>query len=354
MRTSLRQASLPRRRPQPDNDRQTRARRLVAQHPRRHFLNLAMGTVALPAVSRIAIAQTYPSRPITLVVPFPAGGATDFIARLIAARMSAPLGRPIVVENLASAAGILGVGRVARAAADGYTLTLGNFATHVTNGAIFTLTYDVLKDFQPIALITDQPYLILTRTTFPADDLNGLIRWLHANPGRASAATQGAGLVDRLFQNATGAKYQFVPYRGGAPALQDLVAGQVDLMLAPAGDALSLVRAGSIKAFAVLGKARLAAAKDIPTIDEAGLSGFYYSNWFGLWAPAGTPKDIISRLNAAAVEALADQMVRSRLADIGQEIFPRAQQTPEALGELQKAEIDKWWPFIKAAGIKAQ
>jgi tripartite-type tricarboxylate transporter receptor subunit TctC len=216
MRTSLRQASLPRRWPQP-NDRRTRTRRLVAQHPRRHFLNLAMGTLALPAMSRIAIAQTYPSRPITLVVPFPAGGATDFIARLIAARTSAPLGRPIVVENLASAAGILGVGRVARAAADGYTLTLGNFATHVTNGAIFTLTYDVLKDFQPIALITDQPYLILTRTTFPADDLYGLIRWLHANPGMASAATQGVGLVDRLFQNATGAKYQFVPYRGGAP-----------------------------------------------------------------------------------------------------------------------------------------
>jgi tripartite-type tricarboxylate transporter receptor subunit TctC len=293
-----------------------------------------------------------------MVVPFPAGGGTDVIARIVTERMRTSLGRPIIIENVGGALGTLGVGRVARAAPDGYTLTLGNFNTHVTNGALYALSYDVLNDFEPVTLVTTQPYLIVAKAALPAHDLNGLIAWLRANPNKASASTQGLGgssqIAGVFFQNVTGTSFQFVPYRGGAQAVQDLVGGQVDLTITSSGEALAYVRAGSIKAYAVLAKTRLAAAPDIPTVDEAGLPGFYFSSWFGLWAPKGTQKDIVARLNAAVVEALADPRVRARLADLGQEIFPRDQQTPEALAALQKAEIAKWWPIIKEAGIKAQ
>ena len=326
--------------------------------PRRTFLHLAAGAAALPAVSRIARAQSYPSRPITIIVPFVPGGATDLIGRLLAERMRVSLGQPVIIENVSGATGSIGVGRVARAAPDGYTLSIGHWSTHVINGAIYPLQYDVLGDFEPISLISSNLHVIVARKTLPATNLKELIAWLKANPDKALAGTAGAGSPQHIggafFQNATETRFQFVPYRGGAPAMQDLVAGQIDFMIDDPTNALPQIRSGAIKAYAVAAKSRLAQAPDIPTVDEAGLPEFYYSRWHALWAPKGTPKDVIARLNAAVVDALANPAVRSRLADLAQEIYPRAQQSPEALGVFHKAEIEKWWPIIKAANIKAE
>jgi tripartite-type tricarboxylate transporter receptor subunit TctC len=332
-------------------------RRLVTQHPRRRILTLAAGAAALPVVSHIARAQAYPTRPITLIVPFAPGGLTDVIARIIAQHMRISLGQTVVVENVSGATGSIGVGRVARAAPDGYTISLGTPSQYVTNGALYALPYDV-RDLTPIALTTTQPYLIVAGKTSPANDLKGLIAWLRSNPDKASAGTPGVGGRSHLgglyFQNATGTRFQFVPYRGGAPALQDLIGGQIDFMFAPTGDCIELVHAGAIRAFAVTAKTHLSAAADIPTTDEAGLPGFYLSNWQAIFAPKGTPKEIVAKLNAAVIVALADSNVRVQLAELRQEIFPPDQQTPEALAAFQKAEIEKWWPIIKAANIKAQ
>jgi tripartite-type tricarboxylate transporter receptor subunit TctC len=326
--------------------------------PRRQFLHLAAGAAVVPTVSRIARAQAYPSRPITIVVPFPAGGALDVLGRILAERMKASLGETIIVENVAGANGSLGVGRVARAAPDGYTLVIGYWGTHVANGAVYALKYDVLNDFEPVSLVATQPLLIVAKKAMPADDLKGLIAWLKVNPGKASAGTGGVGSGEHvsgaLFQTVTGTRFQFVPYRGAAPAGQDLVAGQIDIMFEVPTTTLPQVRSGQIKAFAVAAKSRLAAAPEIPTVDEAGLPGFYFTFWAGLWAPKGTPKDVIAKLNSAAVTALADPTVRAGFADLGFEIFPHDQQTPEALAAYQKAEIEKWWPIIKAAGIKVE
>jgi tripartite-type tricarboxylate transporter receptor subunit TctC len=325
---------------------------------RRQVLHLAAGAAALPALSRIAAAQTYPSRPITMVVPFAAGGSTDTIGRILAERMRISLGQPVIIENVAGAAGIIGTGRVARASPDGYTMTLGALDTFVLNGAAYDLKYDLLSDFEPIALVTDGPQLIVTKKAIPANDLKGLIAWLKANPDRASAGYQGAGGAPHvsgvLFQQATGTRFQHVPYRGIGPALQDLVAGHIDLMMTTAANSLPQVRAGSIKALAVTAKSRLTVAPDIPTVDEAGLPGHYVSVWFAFFAPKGMPKDISTRLNAAVVDALANADVRQRLIELGQEIPPRDQQTPEALGALQRAEIEKWWPIIKAANVRGE
>ena len=324
--------------------------------PRRKFLHLAAGAAALPAVSRIARAQTYPSRPITMVVPFPPGGATDVIGRIIGERIRAALGTPVIVENVGGAAGSIGVGRVARALPDGYTLSVGHWGTHVANGAVYTLAYDVLNDFEPISLVATQPYLIAARKTMPANDLKGLVAWLKANPDKATQGTSGVGSASHvfgtLFQAISGTRYQFVPYRGSAPVIQDLVAGQIDLIILDATTSLEHVRAGAIKAYAVTAKTRLETAPDIPTVDEAGLPGFYASLWLGLWAPARTLKDVIAKLNAAVVNAIGDATVGSRFADLGMERFSLDQQTPEALSAFQKAEIEKWWPIIKAANIK--
>ena len=313
--------------------------------------------VALGTVS-IALAQTYPSRPVTMVVPYAAGGPTDVIGRIVAEGMRASLGQPIIIENVGGAQGSIGVGRVARAVADGYTLSIGDWSTHVVNGAIYALQYDTLKDFEPIALLVSNPYLVVARKTMPANDLKGLIAWLKANPGNALVGTAGVGgpphLGGVLLQNATATRLQFVPYRGGGPYMQDLVAGQIDMVIDNPANALPQVRAGTIKAYAVTAKSRMAAAPDIPTVDEAGLPGLYFSNWKALWAPARTPKDVIAKLNGAAMAALADKTVRARLADLGQEIYPRDQQKPEALAAFQKAEIEKWWPIIKAANIKGE
>ena len=319
---------------------------------------LSCAIVLLAAVAGIAsaAAQTFPARPITMVIPFAAGGPTDAVARILIEGMRPSLGQTIVIENVTGASGSLGVGRVARAVPDGYTLALGHWGTHVINGAIYTLPYDVQKDFEPVALISSNPQMIVAKRAMPPNDLPGLIAWLKANP--ALLGTTGMGgpshMNGVLFANVTGARFQFVPYRGSGPAMQDLIGGQIDMIIDSAPNSLPQVRAGTIKVYAVTSKARLPSAPDIPTANEAGLPGFYTSNWFGLWAPARTPKDIVARLNAAVVDSLSDPTVRSRLANLGQTIFPREQLTPEALVAHQKAEIEKWWPIIKAAGIKAE
>jgi tripartite-type tricarboxylate transporter receptor subunit TctC len=324
--------------------------------PRRRFLHLAAAAAALPAVSRVAWAQTYPSRTITMVVPTAAGGAMDTFARFMAERMRGSLGQSVVIENVGGANGSIGVGRVARAAPDGYTLIVGNWNSQVANGALYALQYDLLKDFEPIALISSFPQLIVAKNTIPPSDLTGLIAWLKANPDTASEGIPGVGSIAHVsgvfFQNITGTRFQFIPYRGTAPAMQDLVAGRIDMMFDAPGSSLPQVHASRIKAYAVMSANRLAAAPDIPTVDEAGLPGFHFSLWFALWAPKGTPKDAIAKLNDAVVNSLADPTTRQKLADESMEVLPREQQTPEALGTFHKAEIEKWWPIIKAAGIK--
>jgi tripartite-type tricarboxylate transporter receptor subunit TctC len=323
---------------------------------RRHFLHLAAGAAALPVAPRIA--RGYPTRPIMMIVTFPPGGGADGIARIVAERMRVALGQPVIIENVGGANGSIGVGRAARSAGDGYTLVIGLWNTHVANGALYTLSYDVIKDFEPISLFASNPHLIVAKKTMPADDLKGLIAWLKANPEKASQGHPGVGSPGHvsgvLFQNISGTRFQFVPYRGGGPAMQDLVAGQIDMMIEPPTASLPQVRAGTIKVYAVTANSRMAAAPDIPTVDEAGLPGLYLSNWYALFAPKGTPKNVIDRLNAAVGDALADPAVRSRLAEQGQELPTREQQTPAALVALQNAEIEKWWPIIKTANIKGE
>jgi tripartite-type tricarboxylate transporter receptor subunit TctC len=303
-------------------------------------------------------AETYPSRAITMVVPFAAGGPTDTLARIIAERMRQSLGQTIIVENTTGAAGSIAVGRVARSAPDGYTLSIGHWSTHVVNGAIYPLAYDLLKDLDPVALLPSNPQLIVATNGVPAKDLKELVTWVKANQSKVSAGTAGAGSASHVgglyFEEFTNTHLTFVPYRGTGPAMLDLMAGQINLMLDQSSNSLPQVREGKIRAFAVTANKRLASAPDIPTVDEAGLPGFYISVWHGLWVPHGTPKDAVEKLTAAAQEALADPAVQKRLAESGQEIPPREQQTPEALGAFQKAEIEKWWPIIKAANVKVE
>ncbi len=303
-------------------------------------------------------AQVYPSRPVTLVVPFPPGGPTDTIGRIIIEPMRVSLGQPIIIENVGGAGGSIGVGRVARTTPDGYTLSLGNSSSHVFNGALYTLPYDLLADFEPIALLSNQPAVFVARKNMPAGNLAEFIAWLKANPDKATHAIPGVGTTGHLwgvlFQQQTGTRFQFVPYRGAGPAMQDLVAGQVDFMIDTPSTSLPQIRSGTIKGYAVAAKSRLKAAPDIPTVEEAGLPGFEFSFWQGLWAPKGTSKDIIVRLNAAVRAALADPTVRQRLAELGQDIPPPDRQTPEALGAYQRAETLKWWPIVKAANIRGE
>ena len=323
---------------------------------RRKFLQLATAAAPLAAVSRIARAQAYPARPITMVVPFPAGGPTDTIGRVVAEGMRAALGQPVVIDNVGGAAGSLATGKVARTAPDGYTIGLGSGTTHVANGAIYSLNYDVVTSFEPVSMLTIQPLVIVAKKAMQADTLQDLIAWLRANPDKASQGTAGAGSTSHLagifFQMQTGARYQFVPYRN--TGMQDLMAGLIDLMIDPAANSVPQVRAGTIKAYAVTSRHRTPAAPDVPTVDEAGLPALQVTSWHGLWVPKGTPRDIIAKLNEAVVEALADPTVRRRLADLANETVSREQQTPAALAAWQKAEIEKWWPIIKAARIKAE
>jgi tripartite-type tricarboxylate transporter receptor subunit TctC len=316
--------------------------------------------ILLHAVAGVcsATAQTYPARSITMVVPYPAGGPSDTLARVIAERMKTALGQTVIIENVTGAGGSIGTGRVARAAPDGYTLALGHVQTHVINAVTQNLQYDVVKDFEPVSLIADTPQWLIARKTLPAEDVKEFVAWLKQQDGKATGGAVGVGgptdLAAAYFQKETGTKFQLAPYRGGAPLVQDMLAGQIDFTFGQAANYLGHARNGLLKPFAVLSKQRWWAAPNVPTMDEAGVMGLYSSFWHGLWVPKGTPKEIVARLNAAVVETLADEAVKRRLADIGQEIWPAAQQNPAALAAQQQAEIERWWPVVKAAGIKSE
>jgi tripartite-type tricarboxylate transporter receptor subunit TctC len=316
--------------------------------------------VALASIAGVthASAQTYPSKPITIVVPFAAGGPSDALARILGDRMKATLGQSFVIENVTGAGGSIGVGRAVRAPADGYTISFGHLGTHVANQAIYPLPYDMLADLDPVVLLPSNPMVMVSRNSLPAKSLQELLTWLKANPDKATAGTAGAGSGSHIggvyLQNLTGLRLQFVPYRGTAPALTDLVAGQIDIIVDQASNSMQQIRTGNIRAYAITDRKRLSAAPDIPTVDEAGLPGFYMTLWNGLWVPKGTPREAVTKLNAAVVEALADPAVKSRLVDLGLEIPERDQLTPEALAAWHKAEAGKWWPIIKAANIKPE
>ena len=316
---------------------------------------LALMALAVLAGIGGAQAQTYPSRPITLVVPFPPGGSTDSAARIMAERMRVTLGQSIVIENVGGAGGSIGVGRVARAEPDGYTFDIGQWDTHV-GSIIYKLDYDLEKDFAPIALVSNNPQLMVAKKDLPANTLAELVTWMKANPGKINFVNQNAAanVTGVLFENLTKQKVQFIPYRGAGPAMTDLVSGTVDLLVVQGAVALPQIRAGKIKALANLSPQRSASMAGYSDSDESGVKGLYMSGWFGFWAPKGTPKDIIAKLNAATVEALADPAIQKRFSDLGLDVAPRAQQTPEGLAAFQKAEIDKWWPIIKSSGIGAQ
>jgi tripartite-type tricarboxylate transporter receptor subunit TctC len=323
---------------------------------RRKLLHLCASAVLLPNSLRSAAAQSYPGHPITVIVPVPAGGQMDSVARVIVERMRVTLGQPLIVENITGASGTIGVGRVARADPDGYTLLYGAWATQVVNGAVYSLPYDAMRDFEPIALTSVAPWMIAARTSLPVNDLKELITWLKDNPDKALAGTSGAGgpghIGGVLFQKLSGTSFQFIPYRGVTPAISDLVAGQIDIMIADPASAVPQFRAGRVKLFAVTSPTRSPAAPHLPTVDEAGLPGLYLAPWHGIWSPKATAPHIIARVNAAVVETLRDTKVRQRLNELGSEIPPPEQQTPEALRTFHQAEIDRWWPIIKAAGVK--
>ncbi len=325
---------------------------------RRKFLQLAAGAAAAANFPRGASALDYPTRPITIVVPFAAGGATDVLARVLADPMSKSLGQTIIVENVTGAAGSIGVSRVVRAPADGYTLSIGTLTTHVLIGGLYKLDFDLLADLTPVAELAFEPLLICVKNSLPVKNLQELIAWLKANPGKASVGIPGAGSTGNLagisFQNMTGTSFQFVPYRGDAPAVQDMMAGQIDMMIEPSSNFTAQVQAGTIRAIAVPAKTRLSNLPDVPTTDEAGLPGYYASIWFGMWAPKNTPNEIVAKLNSAAVAALADENVKAKLNKLGQQVAGRELQNPASFAAFQKSEADKWWPIIKAANLKVE
>ncbi|HME30600.1 MAG TPA: tripartite tricarboxylate transporter substrate-binding protein [Pseudolabrys sp.] len=317
-------------------------------------LLVAMALMSFTSIASVH-AQTYPSRQITLVVPFPPGGSTDVAARIMAERMRAPLGQPVIIENIGGAGGSIAVGRVARAAPDGYTIDIGQWDTHV-GSIIYKLDYDLQKDFEPIGLVSANPQLMVAKRDLPANNLKDLITWMKANPGKINFVNQNAAanVSGVLFEKLTGQKVHFIPYRGAGPAMTDLISGQVDLLVVQGAVALPQIRAAKIKALANLSPQRSASMPDIPTSDESGVPGLYMSGWFGLFAPKGTPKNVIDTLNSAMVQVLADPAVRARFTELGLDVAAREQQTSEGFAAFQKAEIDKWWPIIKDAGISAQ
>jgi tripartite-type tricarboxylate transporter receptor subunit TctC len=303
-----------------------------------------------------ALADHFPSHPITIVVPFSAGGPSDAMCRILAERMKITLGEAILVENVTGAGGSIGVGRAVRSPPDGYTISFGHLGTHVANGAIYKLGYDLVADLEPVALLPSNPMIIVSKNAVPAKSLKELLDWLKARPAPATAGTAGAGsgshIAGLYFENVTGIKLQYVPYRGTGPALNDLVAGQIDMIVDQLSNSINQVRAGTIRGYAVTDAKRAESASDIPTTDEAGLPGFHMTLWSGLWLPRGTPQDIVTKLNAAAVDALNDPAVRKQLENLGLQMPPKDKLSPQALGDWQKAEIAKWWPVIKAANVK--
>lgn len=325
---------------------------------RRWLMAAVAAMLGLGWTAVVAAAQVYPARPITMIVPFPAGGATDTLARYLAEQMRGILGQPVIIENVGGAAGSIGVGRAVRSPADGYTLSIGTSTTHMLTGGLYTLPFDLLKDLEPVIEIGSEPLLIAGRKSLPADDLRGLIAYLKANPDKASAGIAGVGATGHLagisFRKETGTKFQFVPYRGNAPAMQDLLAGQIDFMIEPASNFKSLIGTGSIRPYAVTGRTRLPSSPDIPTADEAGLPEFVASLWYGLWVPKDTPKEVVEKLNTTIRQVLADPSVERRFADLGIQISPPDRQSPEALRAFQKAETERWWPIIKASDLRAQ
>ncbi|MES2197582.1 MAG: tripartite tricarboxylate transporter substrate binding protein BugD [Pseudomonadota bacterium] len=311
---------------------------------------------AILAFGGSALAQTFPSRPITIVVPFAAGGPSDVMARILAERMKTSLGETLLVENVTGAGGSIGVGRALRSPPDGYTVSFGHLGTHVANGAVYKLGYDLVTDLDPVALLPSNPMIIVSKNAIPAKSLKELIEWIKAKPSPATAGTAGAGsgshIAGLYLENATGAKLQYVPYRGTGPAMNDLVAGQIDIMVDQLSNSINQVRGGNIRGYAVTDTKRAESAPDIPTTDEAGLPGFHMTLWSGLWVPKATPKEIVAKLNAAATEALNDPAVRKQLENLGLQMPPKDKLSPQALGDWQKAEIAKWWPMIKAANVK--
>ena len=312
--------------------------------------------IAILASNGAALAENFPSHPITIVVPFSAGGPSDAMSRILAERMKVTLGETLLVENVTGAGGSIGVGRAVRSPPDGYTISFGHLGTHVANGAIYKLGYDLVTDLEPVALLPSNPMIVVSKNAVPAKSLGELLEWLKAKPTPATAGTAGAGsgshIAGLYFENVSGVKLQYVPYRGTAPAMNDLVAGQIDLIIDQTSNSIGQVRAGNIRAYAISSDKRIESAPDIPTADEAGLPGFHMTLWSGLWVPKGTPKEIVDKLNASVVDALNDPAVRKQLENLGLQMPPRDQLSPQALGAWQKAEIAKWWPVIKAANVK--
>jgi tripartite-type tricarboxylate transporter receptor subunit TctC len=319
---------------------------------------IVLAVLAVLAFANSASAQNYPSRPITIIVPFSAGGPSDVMARILAERMKVALGEAVLIENVTGAGGSIGVGRAVRSPPDGYTISFGHLGTHVANGAIYKLGYDLVADLEPVVLLPSNTMIVVSKNAVPAKSLGELLAWLKARPTPAAAGTAGAGsgshIAGLYFENVTGIKLQYVPYRGTGPAMNDLVAGQIDLIVDQLSNSINQVRAGTIRGYAVTDSKRAESATDIPTADEAGLPGFHMTLWSGLWVPKGTPKEIVTKLNAAAVEALNDPSVRKQLENLGLQMPPKDQLTPQALGAWQKAEIAKWWPMIKAANVKVE
>jgi tripartite-type tricarboxylate transporter receptor subunit TctC len=317
-----------------------------------------LAVLAVLAFGSIASAQNYPSRPITIIVPFSAGGPSDVMARILAERMKVALGEAVLIENVTGAGGSIGVGRAVRSPPDGYTISFGHLGTHVANGAIYKLGYDLVADLEPVVLLPSNPMIVVSKNAVPAKSLQELIAWIKSRPTPVTAGTAGAGsgahIAGVYFENLTGLKLNYVPYRGTAPAMNDLVAGQIDIMIDQTSNSISQVRAGTIRAYAVTDSKRVDSLSDVPTTDEAGMPGFHMTLWSGLWVPKNTPKDVIAKLNAATVDALNDPAVRKQLENLGLQMPPADQLTPDALGAWQKAEIAKWWPMIKAANIKVE
>ncbi|MBN8990962.1 MAG: tripartite tricarboxylate transporter substrate binding protein BugD [Rhizobiales bacterium] len=315
-----------------------------------------LAALAVLSFTGVAVAQNFPSRPITIIVPFSAGGPSDAMARILGERMKLALGEAVLVENVTGAAGSIGVGRAVRSAPDGYTISFGHLGTHVANGAIYKLGYDLVTDLEPVALLPSNPMVIVSKNAVPAKSLKEFLEWLKTRPEPATAGTAGAGsgshIAGLYLENITGIKLQYVPYRGTGPAMNDLVAGQIDLIVDQLSNSITQIRAGNIRAYAVTDSRRAESAPDIPTADEAGVPGFFMTLWSGLWVPKDTPKEIVAKLNAAAVDALNDPAVRKQLENLGLQMPSKDKQSPQALGDWQKAEIAKWWPMIKAANVK--